>query len=227
MIVSQCSVNFKQNIKTHRAMTKLALKDNLYISDAEKNMVSQFSKMPDLMSEELEDMNSAHFYDVLHEDPSFGKKNDEKNNALSKFLYHNSKAEEAINTGKREIALREAGYAAHYLQDGATPPHVEHGNYLHKLFRLPMHISFERGKKYGVSSRLNFLINHFIPEDIHFSNLKSLFHNTALYTVQTENHVSYSNKKLWPKIAQRTFNRGVNASKAYFQYIFSKFPQKY
>ena len=89
-----------------------------------------------------------------------------------------------------------------------------------------MHISFERGKKYGVSSRLNFLVNHFIPEDIHFSNLKSLFHNTALYTVQTENHVPYSNKKLSPKIAQRTFNRGVNASKAYFEYIFSKFPQK-
>ena len=71
-----------------------------------------------------------------------------------------------------------------------------------------------------------FLINHYVKEEIPFSNIASLLHNTALYTVQPENHVSYSNKKLWPKIQQRTFNRGVNATKAYFEYVFSKLPKK-
>ncbi|MBR6126737.1 hypothetical protein IKQ21_03545 [bacterium] len=227
MLVTKCSsINFGQAIKVHRQMTLLALKDNNVLTDIEKNMVSQFVKEPDLIRGELEDFNAGHFYDALSEDPSFGRKNDDKNNALSKFLYHNGESEKAVMAGNRELALREAGFAAHYLQDAATPPHVEHGNYLHKFFRLFMHKDFERGKKFGASSRLPFLINHYIKEEIPFSNLASLLHNTALYTVQPENHVSYSNKKLWPKIQQRTFNRGVNATKAYFDYVFSKLPKK-
>ena len=227
------NLNFGQTIKVHRQMTLLALNDNNYLTDIEKNMVSQFAKEPDLIRGELEDFNAAHFYDALHADPSYGTRNDAKNNALSKFLYHNGEYEKALlkykqtmSEKEKELCLREAGYAAHYLQDVATPPHVEHGNYLHKFFRLPMHKDFEKGKKYGVSSRLPFLINHYVKEDIPFSSLPSLLHNTALYTVQPENHVSYSNKQLWPRIQQRIFNRGVNATKAYLDYVFSKLPKK-
>ena len=227
MLVAKCSnITFGQTKSVHRQMTLLALRDNKNLSDIEKNFVSQCSKIPDLNKDELEDFNAGHFYDALSEDPSFGRKNDDTNNALSKFLFHNAESEKAIRAGDRELALREAGYAAHYLQDGATPPHVEHGNYFHKFFRLLMHKDFERGKKHGVKARLPFLIDKYVKEDLPFSTLGALFHNTALYTVQPENHVSYSNKKLWPKIQQRTFNRGVNATVAYFNYIFSKLPKK-
>ena len=226
MLVTKCSsINFGQAIEVHRQMTALALKNNKNLSEIEKNFVSQCSKIPDLDRLELEDFNAAHFYDALNEDPSYGRKNDDKNNALSKFLYHNGESEKASKVGNRELALREAGYAAHYLQDAATPPHVEHGNYFHKFFRLLMHKDFEKGKKYGVRTRLPFLIDHYVKEEIPFSNLASLLHNTALYTVQPENHASYSNKKLWPRIEQRTFNRGVNATVAYFEYIFAKLPR--
>ena len=53
-------LNFKWNIKTHIAATELAL-TNTSISRVEKRMLGRFSQMPDLMKEELRDMNSAHF----------------------------------------------------------------------------------------------------------------------------------------------------------------------
>ncbi len=224
--VKNYNPNFCWNIKTHLVITEEALKHNRNISEIERRMLARFSQMPDLMKSELHDMSSAHFYDALHKDPSFGTVNDKINNALSRFLCHTRKAKIAAKKADRELFLREVGYAAHYLQDASTPPHTEHGNYLHKLFRLPMHIAFERGKKLGASSRLKDLKQGFEPEELPFSTLKMLFHNTALFSVQPENHVKYSNKKQWAQIQQRCFNRGINATKAYMDYILEKFPNK-
>ena len=90
--------------------------------------------------------------------------------------------------------MREVGYAVHYLQDVATPPHVEHGNYLQKIFRIPMHTSFEKGKEIGASSRLDILNGNCCEEEIPFSSLKSLCHNNALFAVQPENTIKYTNR---------------------------------
>lgn len=212
------SPTFGWNIKTHLAITELALKDNSQVATNMKRFIARCSELPDLMRAELVDMNSRHFYDALHLDPSFGTKNDAKNNAMSAFIRHDAFAKKAAKKGDKETFYRELGYALHYLQDGGTPPHTEHGNYLHKLFRLPMHILFEKGKKVGATNRLDALTNNYKAEYIPFSNLKSLFHNTALHTLQPENLVKYRNIFKWSNIQQRCFDRSVNASKAYLDH---------
>ncbi len=224
-ITSGESPHFGWNIKTHRAITDTALEDNDKLSTKEKRMVGQYSKMPDLIKEEVEDMCAAHFYDVLHEDPSFGTKDDDKNNALSKFLAHDAAAKKASVEGNYDQFLREIGFAAHYLQDAGTPPHVEHGNYFHKLYRVPMHTAFEKGKSHGASSKLDTLKTNYTQEDIPLSTLPMLLHNTALYSVQPENRVGYDNVNKWDEIQQRCFDRSTNATKTYFNYILDYLPK--
>ena len=209
---------FGWNIKTHLAITELALKDSPGVAKNMKRFIARCSELPDLMRAELIDMNSRHFYDALHLDPSFGTVNDAKNNAMSAFLRHDAFAQKAAKKGDKDTFYRELGYALHYLQDGGTPPHTEHGNYLHKLFRLPMHMLFEKGKKIGATGKLDKLTQNYKYEELTFSTLKSLFHNTALFTLQPENLVKYRNIFRWNGIQQRCFNRSVNASKAYLDH---------
>ena len=230
-IISNNNLNFGWDLRTHLHITEHALDDNDTLSRKEKRMIARCSQMPDLIEKEIEDVNAAHFYDPLHEDPSYGTKNDDVNNAMSKFLYH---TEEAMNKlkldadtdKKREEFMREVGYAVHYLQDASTPPHTEAGNYAQKLFRLPMHINFECGLGVGASWKLDKLKANHTPEELPFSTLKMLFHNTALFTVQEENKVKYKNLGRWPEIQQRCYDRGVNASKAYLDYILQYLPQE-
>lgn len=220
-ITSPC---FGWNIKTHLIETEQALKNNKLLSEKEKRMLGRFSQMPDLMKESTQDMNSAHFYDVLNpKDPSFGTKNDEINNAMSRFLNH---TKNALNKTDREEFLKEIGFAAHYLQDAATPPHVENGNYLHKLYRLPMHFLFEKSKKFGASNKTEELLKNYNPQEISFSSIEALFHNTALFAAEKENRVNYDNIKKWLGIQQRCFNRSVNATRAYFDYMLQHLPKK-
>ena len=68
MFINQFNnINFGWNIKTHIAITEQALSNNKKLSPVEKRMVGRFSQMPDLIKGELQDMNSAHFYDALNE----------------------------------------------------------------------------------------------------------------------------------------------------------------
>ena len=82
---------FGWNIKTHSEATQKAVENNSKLDSAEKNLLGKFSQMPDLIKDELNDMNSAHFYDVYSKDPSYGTKNDDVNNAFSKFLIYTKK----------------------------------------------------------------------------------------------------------------------------------------
>lgn len=214
---------FGWNIRTHLVATEKAVENSKLLDKAEKRMLGRFSQMPDLIKEELSDMNSAHFYDVLNKDPSFGTVNDDVNNAFSKFLSYTRKA---MQEKDREMFLRDIGFAAHYLQDASTPPHTEHGNYLHKLYRLPMHIMFERGKKYGASNRLDELTKAYSYENLPFTNFETLFHNTALFSVQSENKVGYNNMKDWFDIQKRCFNRSVNVTKTYMEQMLKYLPEK-
>ena len=75
-------------------------------------------------------------------------------------------------------------------------------------------------------SMLDILEKNYTPEEILFSELKQLFHNTALYAVQPENHVKYTNIKQWFDIQQRCFNRGVNVSKTFINYMMQYLPKK-
>ena len=220
------SVNFGWNIYTHNFMSRKALSCNNLLTPEEVIYVGKHSMDPDLMKEETVDRCSRHFYDVMCEDPSFGMINDDLNNAFSGFLNHNELATNAYKKGDRKGFLTEIARSVHYLQDVSTPMHVEHGNYLHKLFRLPMHIQFEKGKRLGATHRLDVLEKGFVSEEIPLSSLELLFHNTALFTVQSENHVKYTNIKKWFEIQQRCVNRGINASKAYFDYILKFLPKK-
>ena len=219
------SLTFGWNIKTHVFMTQKALENIEGLTNEEKEFIAAHSQDPDLMKVEVEDACARHFYDVLHEDPSFGTVNDDLNNAMSGFLNHNNTAMEASLNGDRKMFLTKVAHSVHYLQDGSTPPHTEHGNYLHKLYRVPMHCMFEKTKPFGASCRLNLLERGYVYEYLPFSSLKSLFHNTALFTVQPENHVSYINIRDWFKIQQRCINRGINASIAYFEYIMKYLPK--
>ena len=222
-LIAKSNISFGWNVTTHMAMTEKAIGEIDTLSNVEKRMLGRFSQMPDFDAREVVDFVSPHFYDVLYPDPSFGTKNDARNNAMSRFLTY---ARKAMKETDREMFLRKIGYAVHYLQDVSTPPHVEHGNYLHKLFRIPMHNMFEKGKKLGATSRLDILEKNYMPEEIPFSNLKQLFHNTALYTVQPENKVKYTNIKQWFGIQQRCFNRGVNVSKTFINYMMQYLPKK-
>ena len=242
----QNRINFGWSMPTHLAITEDALQGNTLLSKTEKRWTAQCSKLPDLIKEERQDFLAPHFYDALNEDPCFGTVNDKINNAMSRFLIHNKKAMEAAKQGNRDLFLREVGYAAHYLQDGATPPHTEHGNYVHKLFRVPMHTLFEKGKRVGANARLNTLRQNYKPEEQHFEGiakvfhniqrkskfeelplniLASFFHNNALFSVQKENQVRYRNIKKWFGIQQRCYDRSVNSTKAYFEYIMKYIPK--
>lgn len=225
-IVPNNNLTFGWNIKTHVFITRKALENAEGLTPEEINYVATHSMDPDLMSNETVDACARHFYDVLHEDPSFGTINDDLNNALSGFINHNKEAVKAGKSNDRNLFLTKIAHAVHYLQDGSTPPHTEHGNYFHKLYRLPMHHFFEKYKPFGATSRLNIIEKGYEYERLPFSTLESLFHNTALFTVQPENHVSYANVCKWFEIQQRCINRGINASKAYFEYILKYLPKK-
>jgi len=215
-------INFGWNIKTHNKITELATRDNNLLNQAEKKYLSLSSEIPDLIKSEIEDMCAAHFYDPLHLDPSFGTKNDAVNNALSKFLFH---TEEAMKSTDRKSFLERVGMASHYLQDASTPMHVRQGNYFSMLTRLPAHKEFEKGKKYGASTHLGILEQNYIPEEIPFDTLKKLLHENALFTIQKENQVKRANRNLWGEIQQRCFNRGVNSTKSYLDYILKYLPK--
>ena len=206
-------------------MTEQALDGYEGLTAVQKRYLARASELPDLDPKELEDLNSAHFYDVLHEDPSYGTVNDAVNNALSRFLAHTEAAKERSKAGDTDGFLKEVGYAIHYLQDGGTPPHTEHGNYFQKIWRIPMHRAFEKGKNVGTTQRLPILKENYTPEEIPFSSLEMLFHNTALFSAQPENQVSYGNVKEWGGIQQRCYDRSVNVSKAYLNYILQFLPK--
>jgi hypothetical protein len=169
---------------------------------------------------------SPHFYDALNEDPSYGTVDDEHNNALSRCVAHTNAALECSKAGNLYGFLKEVGYAVHYLQDGGTPTHTDHGNYFMRLLKLPMHVAFERGKYFGAASRLSELQANYTYEEIPFSSIEMLFHNTALFTVQPENQVTYTNINDWDGIQQRCYDRCVNVTKAYLDYILQYLPKE-
>ena len=228
------NIAFGHNMRTHRAITELAIEASEVLSRTQKRMLGRYSQMPDVDRREVVDFISPHFYDVLHKDPSFGTINDARNNAFSRFMSFTRKA---LQQKDPDGFLRNLGYAAHYLQDVATPPHTEHGNYLQKLFRLPMHIQYERGKKLGTGAKLDILTDNFKYEDMSpSSNLSTkredipkivelLFHNTALFSVQPENVVKYMNVSKWPTIQQKSFDRSVNVTRTYFDLMLPFMPK--
>jgi len=219
------NLTFGWDLLTHDFMAKKALAGS-ELTDDEIKYVGEHSKDPDIMRKERVDVSARHFIDILHEDPSFGMVNDDLNNALSAFINHNREAVEAAKAGNREQFLLKMAHAVHYLQDASTPMHVDHGNYFTMLLRLPMHLQFERGKKLGASSRLNILEKGYVYEELPVTSLESLLNNTAYYAVQPENRVKYTNVKKWFEIQQRCVNRGINASKAYFDFILKYLPKR-
>ena len=213
------------NLTTHMAITEHAVMDFDGLTPVMRRYLARASELPDLDPKELEDWLSPHFYDALNEDPSYGTVDDDKNNALSRCVAHTNKAIEYGKAGNTYAFLKEVGYAIHYLQDGGTPPHTDHGSYLTMLLRIPMHTAFEKGKGIGASQRLPILKANYTYEDIPFSSVEMLFHNTALFTVQPENQVKYTNSKEWFNIQQRCYDRCVNVTKTYLKYIMQYLPK--
>lgn len=217
------NINFGWHIKTHTAVTEKAAKNLKVLTETEIKKLGKYSQMPDLIKEELKDLNSAHFYDVYSKDTSYGILSEDTNNAFSKFLTH---TKNALKQKDRDSFLKYVGYASHYLQDASTPPHAEHGNYFHKLYRLPMHMMFEKGNKIGTNARLDELAKDYKYENLTCPNLETLFHKTALHSVKEENKVGYDNIKEWKGIQQRSYNQSVNATKAYLEHILKYIPQE-
>ena len=224
-ITPNSNTSFGHSMTAHLFFTEKAVEKCRALSKVEKRMLARFSQMPDVDLRETTDWISPHFIDIkyIEKDPCFGTKNDAKNNALSRFLRWSKKA---AREKDRETFLRNLGYAVHYLQDAATPPHTEHGNYLHKLFRAPMHKWFEKGKTLGMTSKLELLSSNYVPKRREFKDLKKLFMDTAYFSVRPENRVRYTNIPKWGGIQQRCFNETLDVTKMYLDYMLKFLPPK-
>lgn len=224
MHVTPCSSpNFGWNYKTHIEITEVALQNNDNLSKIEKRMLGRFSQMPDFNADELGDLNSSHFFFPFADKRSYTLKKNSGNNAMEKFVYHINNAFKELD---REKFLREVGYAVHYLQDVSTPLHTEQGGIFQKFLKLPVHRKFERGKSIGASSRLSVLKGNYSPTKLRFANLERLFFDTAFYSCNPKNKVKIINLSKWAEIQQRCFNRGIDASREFFDYMLPFCPKK-
>ena len=97
---------------------------------------------------------------------------------------------------------------------------------LYKKWQKATQNLFEKSKKFGASYKTEELLKNYKPQEFSFSTLKALFHNTALFAAEKENRVNYDNIKTWLGIQQRCFNRSIDATKAYFDYMLQHLPKK-
>ena len=222
------SPTFGHSRAAHLEITEFALEDNDVLNKTEKIMLSRYSQMPDMDKRECEDWLSPHFIDPNHSDPSVGTVNDKRNNALSRFRRHNSNAVKSARNGDWEGFLRSVGYATHYLQDAGTPMHTEKGSYFKMILRIPKHRMFEKGKKCGEVANLGKLKENYTYEKLEYNpkDKNELLMDTARYSSSPQNKVKYTNKSKWPEIQQNCFDKTVNATKAYLNYMLETFWHK-
>lgn len=206
--------SFGWNKATHLEMTMLALQD-FALPSVEKRQLARFSQMPDLMKSEAGFFHNTHFYFPDSKKQSYGFKSSE--NAYRQFNKH---VIDSLNPLDSEDFLRNAGYAIHFLQDVSMPMHTESGGILQKMRDYYLHKNFERGEKYGTAQNIKELIAEYEPESLNTEDVRKIFLDTARFSSRFK--VSRFNKKDWIKIQHLCFNRGVDATRAFFKSISKK-----
>ena len=78
-----------------------------------------------------------------------------------------------------------------------------------------LHKNFERGEKYGTAQNIKELIAEYEPESLNTEDVRKIFLDTARFSSRFK--VSRFNKRDWFKIQQECFNRGVDASREFFE----------
>ena len=96
-------INFGWSKRTHVAATTVAVNKNRQLSSTEKELLSQYSQMPDEIEAEKGYYNNAHFYFPNGKTKSYGKE-PEKNNAFVKYQEHYKKA---FRSDSKDEFLRE------------------------------------------------------------------------------------------------------------------------
>lgn len=214
--VNNKSVNFKWNVKTHREMTLLALKDS-GMGEAVKKKLAVTSQMPDFLKSERGYHNNTHFYFPNSKRKSFGKDSD-RLNAYNQFKEH---VITALVSKDDDNFLKHAGYALHYLQDMTVPFHTEEGGVLHKILKYSLHKEFECETKFGVVTNHEKLIKNYKSQKVPYTTLLDLFKNTALFSQNPKFRVTNTNKKKWYSIQQECFDMGVNTTREFVEKLLS------
>ena len=211
--ISTENPNFGWNIKTHKAMTSLALHGSAAETSAQRAMC-KFVQLPDLLKQEAGYHHNTHFFFPDCKNKSFGRDANGRNNALSMFKEHYQAAAEAKTLD--DFLLR-TGFAMHYLQDVTMPMHTEPGGVLNKILDYRLHKNFECGGKYGARANMQELTKSCKLKNMGdiYSPL-SLFMETARFSQNPKYKVSRFNKGNWLKIQQECFDMGVSVSKRFF-----------
>lgn len=206
--------SFGWNTQTHIGMTLLALKDS-GLEPEDMKQLAKYSVMPDFVKSEEGYHHNTHFFYPYGKDKSFGRGGNEGNNAFERFKAH---LQSALATHKKTEFLKHTGYAMHFLQDVSMPLHTEPGGLVKKIRDYYLHKNFECGEKYGATPALDKLADGYKPDkNLHFSSLIDLFVSTAEFSQKPRFQVSRFNKRDWFKIQQECFNRGVDASREFFE----------
>lgn len=203
---------FKWNSVTHIGMTLKAV-SNSTIEPHERKVLAKFVLMPDFLASEQGYHNNTHFFFPYGKTKSFGRGGDAENNALERYKEH---LQMALTVYDKPKFLKHAGFAIHYLQDVSMPMHTEPGGLLQKIMKYKIHKDFEIGKKYGATPALKDLLAGYAPENIEYSSLIDLFVRTAEFSQRPEFKIKSSNKSDWFNIQQQCFNRGVDATREFF-----------
>lgn len=215
----ESNTNFGWNIKTHKKITKYAIKHsglNLRERDAER--LVDASKQPDI--DEMNYFGSDHFCFVIPDDMkpktslSFLDFSG-KHNALAKFRKHIEKAQKALEKKKPRKSLEEIGRAAHFLQDMCVPLHTEKGTLITKFRDLDTHLRYEDG---FVGPQIDSFLR---PQNFQNPTPGEAFERFALSLFKSNFHISSNlrihkgNEDAWGQIAQETMDKAVSSTQQF------------
>ncbi len=141
-----CAKSF--NGDTHRYVTERGLALISEISEYKGNLSSDDKKYFDVISDyslkpdedEIEGGYKFHFYNPATETNFMG----EKNSALIKCNTHYNNALDYYRKGNKNLAFQELGRAIHFMEDMNTPVHVGYNLPTDAVFKLPLHVKFEK-----------------------------------------------------------------------------------
>lgn len=103
-----------------------------------KELLVEYSVQPDI--DENQGIYKYHFYNPITEANFMN----EKKSALTKCKSHFSKAISFYNEGKKAEAYQQLGRSIHFMEDMNTPVHTAYDQPTDSLFKLPLHMDFEK-----------------------------------------------------------------------------------
>lgn len=136
------------NGDTHRYVTERGLALVSEINEYKNNITSDDKKYFDVIADyslkpdedEIEGAYKFHFYNPATETNFMG----EKNSALAKCEFHYNNALDYYKKNDKTMAFQELGRAIHFMEDMNTPVHVGYNLPTDAIFKLPLHVRFEK-----------------------------------------------------------------------------------